>query len=462
MKKIILITILIAAIVLPLSLSSCGKLFGKLKDGEYDMSGSEIDGFFQSIDLPKINDFAINMDYGQSGTSVTAYDYNGGYVKIRTQYLNSDGDTTGDVYFALIDGVYKEIDAVNETYQSLSEFEFFKASGLNLDYIKSIPQNLYDEAAFSDDYGEGFNVISKSGKREVKDGAVDKYTVTIACDNLTAGGNAIDYKYVFVASGDYSICSINSSMTYDDAYSDPTKSDSVMNFTISYQPQDVTLPDISGYTSKDVATFTLTASNASFIGGPITVNAGESKPLPEPVSTGTPFFGWYYDSDYKYPLVDYYQAGYGKDKMIYGKWDNSAVSFSLNGGTFKNSAKKPSSAYLEGFVLSYWPSKKGYSFEGWYKDEALTQPLVYGGSTPISSAITLYAKWTTKIKLVRVADGLSYQLLPVFGTPSEVIGTSYMPVKEGSTFVGWYKDAAFTQPISSFPSADATIYAKFG
>lgn len=38
------------------------------------------------------------------------------------------------------------------------------------------------------------------------------------------------------------------------------------------------------------------------------------------------------------------------------------------------------------------PSRDGYSFQGWYKDTALTQPWI-NGADKVKSDITLYAKW---------------------------------------------------------------------
>lgn len=38
------------------------------------------------------------------------------------------------------------------------------------------------------------------------------------------------------------------------------------------------------------------------------------------------------------------------------------------------------------------PSRDGYSFQGWYKDSALTKAWV-NGSDKVKSDITLYAKW---------------------------------------------------------------------
>ena len=80
------------------------------------------------------------------------------------------------------------------------------------------------------------------------------------------------------------------------------------------------------------------------------------------------------------------------------------VTFETNGGSAiasqkvedGNKATKPAD-----------PTKEGYTFEGWYKDAALT--VAYDFETAITADITLYAKWTQKAQIsytvVSGADG---------------------------------------------------------
>ncbi len=53
------------------------------------------------------------------------------------------------------------------------------------------------------------------------------------------------------------------------------------------------------------------------------------------------------------------------------------------------------------------PTYEGYTFFGWYKDEALTQPFVFSGkvnSDDIKEDITLYAKWVANDKVIDQFD----------------------------------------------------------
>jgi uncharacterized repeat protein (TIGR02543 family)/LPXTG-motif cell wall-anchored protein len=64
------------------------------------------------------------------------------------------------------------------------------------------------------------------------------------------------------------------------------------------------------------------------------------------------------------------------------------VTFNSNGGSVVN----PSLVY-EGSTLTIpVPTRTGYTFSGWYLDASLS--LAFASNTPITEAITLYAKWT--------------------------------------------------------------------
>ncbi|XFA99085.1 InlB B-repeat-containing protein [Candidatus Izemoplasma sp. B36] len=133
------------------------------------------------------------------------------------------------------------------------------------------------------------------------------------------------------------------------------------------------------------------------------------------------------------------------------------VSFEENGGV----AISDSTVVQKSTINEPMISRDGYTFLGWYEDEALTT--LFDFSTEIVRNITLYAKW----------DINSYNLTFVFNNNTDdlVINDLYstiipfpeVPVKEGYTFSGWYLDleenTEFT--INRMPSSDTTVYAKW-
>ncbi len=84
------------------------------------------------------------------------------------------------------------------------------------------------------------------------------------------------------------------------------------------------------------------------------------------------------------------------------------VSFETFGGTNLNSFEvKKDSRITQEIVI---PNKEGYDFNGWYKDENLTE-IWYFESDKVTSDMTLYAKWelitpiTTRYYIVFESDG---------------------------------------------------------
>lgn len=114
----------------------------------------------------------------------------------------------------------------------------------------------------------------------------------------------------------------------------------------------------------------------------------------EPTREGYTFGGWY--SDNECTMSYNFSTPVTENLTLYAKWtstttspDSYTITFESNGGTAvetqtieKNgTATKPSD-----------PTWEGFSFEGWYLDNALTMP--YEFSTPVTENMTLYAKWT--------------------------------------------------------------------
>lgn len=104
------------------------------------------------------------------------------------------------------------------------------------------------------------------------------------------------------------------------------------------------------------------------------------------------------------------------DVNLYAQWQNAdaTVTFETNGGTSIDSQQV---SYNHAAVEPPSPERPGYSFFGWYTDSELTQ--AYEFHTPVTSHITLYAKWKSASAIL---SGLSVEqgtLEPSF-TPEEL------------------------------------------
>lgn len=176
------------------------------------------------------------------------------------------------------------------------------------------------------------------------------------------------------------------------------------------------------------------------------------------------FLGWYYDSDYKYPVKDNVLdvTRHMPSQYVYPKFDLGLPTLELNGGTLTDEALAEVSGKPTLYeYIRLVPEKEGYTFEGWYLDAALTQRLDYmSGDTAASSDKVLYAKFvkTVTIKFVTNAD---YDIVPQKGLAGNNMSSRTI-YQKGKRFVGWYTDSALTKPFDGvFPQSDVTVYAKY-
>ena len=148
----------------------------------------------------------------------------------------------------------------------------------------------------------------------------------------------------------------------------------------------------------------------------VSAKAGETIEVPAPEETGWVFGGWYENENLTGSTVTPPTAMPDKDTVLYGKYWKEApttIRFETNGGQ----AIADSTAHAGDLYILPTPTRTGYVFEGWCKDEALTQSFTdkYVGE----SDVTLYAKWkkdTTKVLVsFQLMDGTEFasQAIPL-------------------------------------------------
>ena len=104
-----------------------------------------------------------------------------------------------------------------------------------------------------------------------------------------------------------------------------------------------------------------------------------------PTREGYIFKGWYEDDDL---INEVSKVTMNSDKTVYAKWAKEyTLTYVSNGGT-EFAAEK----YEDGteVALSKIPSRKDYSFKGWYEDEALTKLVT---KVTMDQDRTVYAGW---------------------------------------------------------------------
>ena len=186
----------------------------------------------------------------------------------------------------------------------------------------------------------------------------------------------------------------------------------------------------------------------------------------DPTKEGYQFQGWYKDS--ALTVAFDFNIGITSNIILYAKWvkvsaDKFTVSFNTNGGSEILDQVNIESGSLATTPTN--PTKAGYTFVGWYMDSALTA--VFDFNTPITSNITLYAKWnevsvdkyTVSFEtnggtaIISITDIVSHSKIT---EPTE-------PTKEGYTFGGWYTDSLTTAPydFEAGVTGNITLYAKW-
>ena len=177
--------------------------------------------------------------------------------------------------------------------------------------------------------------------------------------------------------------------------------------------------------------------------------------------TGYTFDGWYKDDETKIEAGDEVTGNI----TLYAKWtaDTYTIAYNLNGG---NNADNPTSYNIETSTITLFsPTKTGYTFGGWYTDEAFTnaKTQIAKGST---GDITLHAKWTADTYTIayNLNDGENNADNPTSYNVETSTITLFNPTKTGYTFGGWYTDEAFTiakTEIAKGSIGAVVLYAKW-
>ena len=119
---------------------------------------------------------------------------------------------------------------------------------------------------------------------------------------------------------------------------------------------------------------------------------------PAPNNPGYEFLGWYTSTAYTTTFD--FSVMPEKDTIAYARWIQSTytITFNSNGGSIISPINK---SYGETVQAPGIPVRKGYTFEGWFADEELTETYVF--STMPNTNLTLYAKWTAKKEIIDIS-----------------------------------------------------------
>ena len=194
----------------------------------------------------------------------------------------------------------------------------------------------------------------------------------------------------------------------------------------------------------------------------VSVYYNQAVKLYNPTRSGYSFKGWYSDSKYK-TRVTSYKKGTKGNKKLYAKWSKNTyrITYKLNGG--KNTKSNPSTYSVTSSISLKNPSRKGYSFKGWYSDSKYKNKVT--SIKTRTGNLTLYAKWSaTSYRMTyKLHGGKNTQ-----SNPSTYAVTSSISLKnpscKGYSFKGWYSDSRYRTRIKTIKkgtTGNKTLYAKW-
>jgi len=170
-----------------------------------------------------------------------------------------------------------------------------------------------------------------------------------------------------------------------------------------------------------------------------------------------------FDSDSEWYIDEDFNTRWNKDitapMTIYAKYMYT-ISFNTNGGSaITNQAIESNETATEPTA----PTKMGYTFAEWYKDEALTEKWDFATDV-VTENTTLYAKWTVNSYTLSFntngGSAVADQPIEYNKTATEPAD----PTKTGHTFAGWYKEAALATEwnfATDVVTENTTLYAKW-
>ena len=203
----------------------------------------------------------------------------------------------------------------------------------------------------------------------------------------------------------------------------------------------------------------------------IMVAVGALIPLPQtPVREGYDFIGWYRDSACTVPW-NFDTDRVTGNMVLYGDWEiyvppvppDCSITFKPNNGEPDWSIVVLTGEFIPRQTT---PVRKGYTFIGWYIDEACTIAWNFEVNR-VEGHTVLYGGWEEKQVVETVEYTVTFK--PNNGSSDStavveegtLIPRPPLPTREGYTFIGWYTDAECTMGWNfdiDYPTSDMTLY----
>lgn len=215
---------------------------------------------------------------------------------------------------------------------------------------------------------------------------------------------------------------------------------------------------------ENTYTVTFNSQGGSIVEPYTDVASGSTIARPtDPTKPGYDLSGWYTDTTFETEW-NFNTDVVTEDMTLYALWKThtSTVFFNSQGGSSVEPIDEV--AYGETITAPTAPTRTGYDFGGWYKEEECITPWDFDNDV-VYVDTTLYAKWTIQTFSVTFDSNGGSQVSPYTGVEyGSTINEPSTPEKLEQDFDGWYKDSEFETAwdfANDTVTEDVTLYAKW-
>ena len=174
---------------------------------------------------------------------------------------------------------------------------------------------------------------------------------------------------------------------------------------------------------------------------------------------GYTLVGWKYN-DKEYKLSDKFTM-INEDITVTSIWNVNkyTITYEVNGGSINNKTKEVT--YDSKYGTLEMPSKKGYSFKGWYKDNEFIDIVDEDTIVSDDKDHTLYAKWEINSYKLTINDGINTNEYTLkYNDEKEIV----IPERKGYSFVRWNitgTDSTINNNVFKMGTEDSTLVAEW-
>ena len=174
---------------------------------------------------------------------------------------------------------------------------------------------------------------------------------------------------------------------------------------------------------------------------------------------GYTLVGWKYN-DKEYKLSDKFTM-INEDITVTSIWNVNkyTITYEVNGGNINSKTKEVT--YDSKYGTLEMPSKKGYSFKGWYKENGFINVVDEDTIVSDDRDHTLYAKWEINSYKLTINDGVNTNEYTLkYNDEKEIV----IPERKGYSFVKWNitgTDSTINNNIFKMGTEDSTLIAEW-